>query len=72
MSNVLIIVSSDVVISQRESKEKVYARCEDETRTTGQAWVDPQGLELVHQIHRTLELFCGSRYPKDAQRGHRI
>ena len=37
MSNVLIIVSSDVVISHRESEEKVYVRCEDETRTTSQA-----------------------------------
>jgi hypothetical protein len=70
MSNVLIIESSDVVMSHRESEEKVYVRYEDETRTTGQVWVDPQGLEHVHQIHRILELFCGSRYPRDA-RGHR-
>jgi hypothetical protein len=35
MSNVLIIESSDVVISHRESEEKVYVRCEDETRTIG-------------------------------------
>jgi hypothetical protein len=35
MSNVLIIESSDVVISHRESEEKVYVRCGDETRTTG-------------------------------------
>ena len=72
MSNVLIIVSSDVVISHRESEEKVYMRCGDETRTIGQAWVDPRGQELDHQIHRTLEKFCGSRHPKDAQPGHRI
>lgn len=36
MSNVLIIESSDVIMSHRESEENVYARCSDEIRTLGQ------------------------------------
>lgn len=68
MSNVLMIESSDVVMSHRESEEKVCVRYTDEIITMGQVWENLRGLELVHQIHRTLELFCGSQCPKDVQR----
>jgi hypothetical protein len=37
MSNVLIIESSDVVMSHRESEEKVYECCCDETRAIDEA-----------------------------------
>jgi hypothetical protein len=47
MSNVLIMESSDVVISHRESEEKVYARYGSEIGAIGQASVNPQGLEHV-------------------------
>jgi hypothetical protein len=51
MSNVLIIESSDVVISHRESAEKVYTRCDSEIGTTSQVSINLQGLEYVRQIH---------------------
>jgi hypothetical protein len=47
MSNVLIKESSDVVISHRESEEKVCMRYGSEIGAKGQASVNPQGLEHV-------------------------
>jgi hypothetical protein len=72
MSNVLIIESRDVVMSHRESEEKVYVGRGDEAQVNRPSTENPQGLELVHQIHRTLELSCGSRCPKVVQRGRHM
>jgi len=71
MSNVLIIESSDVVMSHRESDEKAYVVIvmRPEQHVTR---ADLQRPEHVRRIHRTLELFCESQYRRDAQRGHRM